>query len=78
MIMPLREKFPVLDNVDSEHWDLIVTVAGVFIATSRLEHMRLTDKQKGPLLEEIANSLEEWNPDGLRIFVDCKTFPDYP
>ena len=73
LITTLSVKFPVLDNVDREHWDFIVTVAGVFIATSRLEQLGLTDKQKTSLLEIIVNDLQEWKSDGLRAIDNCKT-----
>jgi hypothetical protein len=72
MIGTLREEYPVLNSVDSEQWDFIVTVAGVFIATSRLEHLRLRDKQKKQLLEVIARKMDEWKPDALTAFDDCK------
>jgi hypothetical protein len=72
MFTPLRDKYPAMHNVNLEHWDFIVTVAGVFIATSRLETIGLGQRRKEPLLDTIAESLDKWKPDGLRAFEDCK------
>lgn len=71
-ITPLSEKFQFLETIDREHWDFILTIAGVFLATTGLEQIGLTDKQKQPLLDEIAQCVDEWQRDGLRAFEDCK------
>jgi hypothetical protein len=69
----LSENYPQLDGVDIEHWDFIVTVACVFIAASRLEKTQLTEKQKEPLREIIANNLDGWKPDAVGAYFDCKS-----
>jgi hypothetical protein len=72
MFVPLLEKFPFLREADVEHFDFIVTVAGVFIASSRLNILRIGDSRGERLMETVAESLVEWNPDGIRAFEDCK------
>ncbi len=71
MFVPHLDKFPFLREVDVEHWDFILTVAGVFMAASRLNSLRLGDIRQESLMETVAESLVEWNPDGIRGFEDC-------
>lgn len=73
MKMALADEFPALFGVASEEWDFFVTVAGVFLATSRLGQTGLTEKQQQPLLDAIENGLMEWDRSGARAFEDCKT-----
>lgn len=72
MFVPLLDKFPFLREADVEHWDFIVTVAGVFMGASRLSNMRISDAREEGLMETVAESLVNWNPDGIRGFKDCK------
>ncbi len=73
MFVPLLDQFPVLQEADAKHCDFILTVAGVFIATSRLNSLGLSYTQRESLTEAVAQSLAKWDPDGIRAFVDCKT-----
>lgn len=72
MFVPLLDKFPLLREADVEHWDFIVTVAGVFMGASRLNNMRVGDAREEKLMETVAESLVNWNSDGIRAFEDCK------
>lgn len=58
---------------DTEHWNLILTVAGIFIAASRLNHLGISDTRKKGLMRVIAERVQEWRPDGVDCFNDCKT-----
>ena len=69
---PLLERFPILRQADTEHWDFILTVAGVFMAASRLNNLRLGETREEKLMEVVAERLNRWNPDGIRGFEDCK------
>lgn len=40
---PLLGRFPSLRKVDTEQWDFVLTVAGVFLAASRLNNLKLGD-----------------------------------
>lgn len=73
MKMALAERFPVLFDVEGEQWDFVVTVAFVFLATSRLGQIGLTDYQKQPLLDAIEAGLIHWDQSAPRAFDDCKT-----
>lgn len=43
MFTPLLDQFSILRKVDVEHWDFILTVAGVFVATIRVAHLDLEE-----------------------------------
>jgi hypothetical protein len=73
MFQPLLERFPILREVDVKHSDFILTVAGVFIAASRLNSLRLGDGLEEKLMELVAEGLNQWNPDGIGGFEDCKS-----
>jgi hypothetical protein len=62
-----------LREVNVEHWDFILTVAGVFMAATRLNNLHLSDAREENLMESVAESLAKWKPDGLRGFEDCKS-----
>ena len=71
--VPTLDRFPILSKVDPKHWDFIVSVAGVFIAASRLNNLRLKSDQEDLLMEIVAKKLNEWDPDGIRALEDCKS-----
>lgn len=68
----LMKRFPILREVDLEQWDFIVTVAGVFMASTRLINLSLGDDREGRLMEVVTARLNQWKPDGIRGFEDCK------
>lgn len=72
LFVPLLDKFPFLRDCNVEHWDFIVTVAGVFIGSSRLNNMRIGEDREDRLMETVAKALTNWNSDGIRAFEDCK------
>lgn len=73
MFVRLLDRFPVLREADVKRWDFILTVAGVFIATSRLNSLGLSDAQRESLTDAVAQALAKWDPNGIRAFFDCKT-----
>ncbi len=72
MFTSLLDRFPILRQVDVEHSDFILTVAGVFMAASRLNNLRLGDAHEEKLMELVAERLEQWKADGICAFEDCK------
>ena len=72
MFTQMLERFPILGQVNTEQWDFVLTVAGVFMATSRLNNLHLGDAREKKLMEVIAQHLIQWKPDGIRAFEDCK------
>lgn len=65
-------RFKALQHLDADHWDFIVTIAGVFVAAKRLTDLRLEGKRGEALLKIVARRLSEWAPDGLVALEDCK------
>jgi hypothetical protein len=74
--LPLVERFPLLQAAPPEQWDFFVTVAGVFIAATRLNNLGLSEPRKNHLMDKVASDLNEWNGDGIRAFEDCKALFD--
>lgn len=72
MFTTLIDRFPILRQIDVEHSDFILTVASVFMAATRLNNLRLSDDHEERLMEVVAERLEQWKPDGIRGFEDCK------
>ena len=73
MFVPVLDQYPLLKTVKPESWDFFVTVAGVFIAASRLQNLQLSDNRKQELMDVVARGLTDWSPEnGIRGFEDCK------
>jgi hypothetical protein len=72
LFVPTLDKFSILSEIDTKNWDFIVTVASVFIASNRLRQLKLDNKQEEYLMDLVARSLNEWDPDGIGAFNDCK------
>jgi hypothetical protein len=72
LFVPTLDKFPILSEIDTKNWDFIITVASVFIASTRLSQLKLDNKQEECLMDLVARSLNEWDPDGIGAFNDCK------
>ena len=74
MFTTFRDQFSILDEVDADHWDFILTVASVFMAATRLNNLALDNVYEEKLMEIVAERLDQWNPDAIRGFEDCKGF----
>jgi hypothetical protein len=70
----LSANLPIVNNIDTEQWDWVFTIAGVFIAATRLNTLDLESSRKEKILETVAQKLAAWKPDGLAGFEDCKAF----
>lgn len=69
---PLLDRFPLLRQVDVGHSDFILSIAGVFMAATRLNNLRLGGDREEKLMKIVAGRLEQWRADGIRGFEDCK------
>jgi len=72
MFTPLLDRFLVLKEANVEHWDFVLTIAGVFMAATRLNNLRIGDVREKKLMEIIAKDIAERYPDGIQGFEDCK------
>jgi hypothetical protein len=72
---PLLDSFPILREVDTRHWDFILTIAGVFMAATRLRNLRLGERREQTLMRKVAERLNQWDTaNGIRSFEHCKSF----
>lgn len=77
MFVPLLDKFPSLRKVETAQWDIILTVAGVFMAVTRLRNLRLEQAREDKLTTIVSERFHEWNPSNSRgAFDNCKAFFD--
>ncbi len=72
MFTPLIDKFPFLREADVEHWDFVLSIAGVFMAVTNLNNLKIDHDLENRLMEIVTKDLVEWNSDGIRGFEDCK------
>src|SRR5262245_45211017 len=71
----LLKKFSFLREVDKRHWDFTLTIAGVFIAVTRLGHLGLGENHQRNLMGKVGEKLTQWDPaNGRRAFEDCASF----
>jgi hypothetical protein len=72
---PLLKKFSFLREVNKNHWDFILTIAGVFIAVTRLGNLGLGENRQRKLMGKVGVKLTQWNPTNGRCgFEDCASF----
>jgi hypothetical protein len=70
----LLDKFPLLKSVDTKQWDFVLTIAGVFIAVTRLSNLKLGEHREEELLMKVSAALDQWDAaNGIRGFEHCKS-----
>jgi hypothetical protein len=75
MFAPLVERFPLLREAQSTRWDLVVVVAGVFMAVMGLTELKVGRTRKQTLLNAVEGLLGKLDGgNGLRLFHDCSAF----
>jgi hypothetical protein len=72
MFIPLLDRFLVLKEANVEHWNFVLTIAGIFMAATRLHNLRIGDAREEKLMEIITKNLAKQYPDGIQGFEDCK------
>jgi hypothetical protein len=72
--IPLLNRFPFLESVDTKQWDFVLTIAGVFIAVTRLSNLELGEHREEELLMKVSAGLDQWDAaNGIRGFEHCKS-----
>ena len=72
--VPLLNRFPFLESVDTKQWDFALTIAGVFIAVTRLNNLKLGEYREEELLMKVSAALDQWDAaNGIRGFEHCKS-----
>lgn len=70
--VPLLDKYSFLREANIEQWDFILTVAGIFIATTRLSNLSIDDDSEDALITIVSRRLKLWSPEGIAAFENCK------
>jgi hypothetical protein len=68
------DELQIIYKIDTEQWDWVFTIAGVFMAATRLSNIDLESSRQEKILEVVAQKLTAWKPDGFAGFEDCKAF----
>jgi hypothetical protein len=71
-----RSQFACLQAIDDQSWDFFVTVAGVFVASTRLRNLKIGSKREDRLMEIASQEFQKWHPRAIEGFEDCKAFFD--
>src|SRR5262249_56159018 len=59
---PLLKKFSFLQEVDTKHWDFVLTIGGVFIAVTQLGNLGLRENRQRKLMGKAAAKLHQCDP----------------
>jgi hypothetical protein len=79
MFVKFTDEFPFIpdDERGQRYWDFIVTIAGVFLALTRLRTLDLNEKRRLKLEKKVAAGLVQRYPRSARpAFEKCKSFFD--
>src|SRR5262245_30713327 len=70
-----RNDFLFLQDVNVNHWESILTIAGIFMAANRLKNLRLNEQREQILMKRIAERLAQWEPGyALRVLKTASPF----
>jgi len=72
----MEKEFPIVLQIQLSEWDFFLTIASVFVATTRLEQSTMPPPQIDELLQIVTERFSAWQPDAIRGFEDCKAFYD--
>lgn len=67
------DKYPIIGQIKPEHWDFVLTIAGIFVAVSQLNHENIPKQNKDTILDSVTNASIEMYPDSINACDDCRT-----
>lgn len=70
---PILDRIPLVGKIDPSNWDFVLTVAGVFVAATRLNNLHPDTAKEDQAMEVVAAKLSSWHPNAICAFEDCKT-----
>lgn len=70
------DNYPIAKQIEPYHWDYVLTVAGIFVAVSQLNHEKIPEQDKNALLDSVTNAAIEIYPDSIDACDDCRNFVD--
>jgi hypothetical protein len=78
-LAPLQGQFAFLKKLiatpeDRRWWDILLTIACVYIAATRLRNLDLGAARETKLMARVSERLTELNPNAQEAFEDCKEF----
>jgi hypothetical protein len=78
---PMEAKFAFIKTVikgadDRKWWDIVLTIAAVYIAAARLQNLEVGEARETALMTKVTERLLELNPNAIAAFDDCKEFFD--
>lgn len=77
MFTPMLDEYPCLRAAKPEDWDYNLTIAGVFMAATRLRNLRLGEAREQKLMDKVHERFTQWDAKNAgRAFEDCKSFFD--
>lgn len=70
------DHFPCLRSVDPKRWDKVLTVAGIFVAVSRLNQEPDTAPERSSLLDIVTKETVRWDSRAVEAVDNCRNFVD--
>ena len=70
------DEYPIIEQVNPKHWDFIMTIAGIFVGVSQLNHENISEQEKDVVLNVVTDSAIELYPDSIEACDDCGDFVD--
>lgn len=72
--LELKDRLTSLEKMDETWWRFFVTVAVVFMASTRLRNLALGRQREERLMKMVARPFQQWHPRADQAFEDCKAF----
>ncbi|PIV38861.1 MAG: hypothetical protein COS29_05700 [Candidatus Omnitrophica bacterium CG02_land_8_20_14_3_00__42_8] len=69
-------KYPIIEKIKPEHWDFVLTIAGIFVAVSQLNHENIPEQDKNAILDTVTSAAIEIYPNSIEACEDCRNFVD--
>lgn len=70
------DRNPIIEEIKPEHWDFILTIAGIFVAVSQLNHKNIPEQEKDAILDTVTSAGIEIYSDSTEACEDCRDFVD--
>lgn len=74
--IPLLDRYPFVASADPQWLDFLLSVGGVFVALSELNHEAGSEAAKDEARSTIERALVAWNARGVTSIEDCTQFVD--
>jgi len=70
------DKYPIIGQIKPEHWDFVLTIAGIFVGVSQLNNENIPNRTKDLILDKVTNAAIEIYDDSIDACDDCRNFVD--